>query len=143
MIHCYILLTSSSHIVVKPFSFNLPCIITLFTISIHCVTYNRIHMNKRQYIAGQFVQTTRVINSRWQCFSFHRSISEKGVFFIWSQQRQQTYLRWNFQICLFKMRHCCSLRLKVAAKNSGRFCLPLAQTILIGSRFLWRHTGFP
>jgi len=97
------------------FSFNLPCIITLFTISIHCVTYNRIHMNKRQYIAGQFVQTTGVINSRWQCFSFHRSFQKracssseansasKNIFTL----KFPNMLVQNASLLLFEVKSCC------------------------------------
>lgn len=142
MIHCYILLTSSSHIVVQPFSFNLPCMITLFTMSIHCVTYNRIHINKRLHSRTVCANHTGYQQQMAVFLLPHIHFRKGCVLRLKPTAPANTYLRWNFQICLFKTHHCCFLRLKVAAKNSGRFCLPLAQTILIGSRFLWRHTGF-
>jgi len=72
-------------------------------------------MNKRQYIAGQFVQTTGVINSRWQCFSFHRSFQKracssseansasKNIFTL----KFPNMLVQNASLLLFEVKSCC------------------------------------
>lgn len=60
----------------------------MFITFIHCVTYNLIYTNKRQYIAGQFMQTTRFSTADGSVSPSTNPFSEKAVSI-------SAYLKWE------------------------------------------------